>query len=161
MAGAGSHETPANLSSPRLAIWLESSAWSAARKLTQNLPERWIAGQAREVLAGMKSTSGGLSETDENDWQVRPTGAPPLIAVTTVTPGGEPAEHVAELAGGGDRLGVVGVDEGVLARAELEVVHRVAEPGLDEVVARPGLARVVAHPLGDSPCGSLGSRSPR
>ena len=71
---------------PRLAIWLESSAWSAARKLTQNLPERWIAGQAREVLAGMNSTSGGLSETDENDWQVRPTGAPPLIAVTTVTP---------------------------------------------------------------------------
>ena len=54
--------------------------------MTQNLPERWIAGQAREVLAGMNSTSGGLSETDENDWQVRPTGAPPLIEVTTVTP---------------------------------------------------------------------------
>ena len=45
-----------------------------------------MAGQAREVLAGMNSTSGGLSETLENDWQVIPTGAPPLIAVTTVTP---------------------------------------------------------------------------
>src|SRR4051794_29193139 len=84
--GAGSQETPANLSAPLLAIWLDSSAWSAARKLTQNLPERWIAGQALEVLAGMKSTSGGFRETDENDWQVSPTGAPPLIEVTTVTP---------------------------------------------------------------------------
>ena len=74
------------MSTPRLAIGLESSAWSAARKLTQNLPERWIAGQAREVLAGTNSTSGGSSETLENDWQVMPTGSPPLIEVTTVTP---------------------------------------------------------------------------
>ena len=82
----GVQPTPANLSTPRLAIWLDSSAWPSARKLTQKRPERWIIGQAREVLAGMKTTSGGLSETLENDWQVRPTGAPPLIAVTTVTP---------------------------------------------------------------------------
>src|SRR3954451_5841539 len=82
----GSQVTPENLSTPRLAIWLDSSAWSAARKLTQNLPERWIAGHARDVLAGMNNRSGGLSETDEKDWQVRPTGAPPLMAVTTVTP---------------------------------------------------------------------------
>src|SRR3954470_13351806 len=86
VVGAGDHETPANLSVPLPAIWLDSSDWSAERKLTQNLPDRWIAGHAREVLAGMNSTRGGLSETEENDWQVRPTGAPPLIAVTTVTP---------------------------------------------------------------------------
>src|SRR3954451_21896610 len=86
VAGAGDHSTPANLSTPLLAIWLDSSAWSEARKFTQNLPERWIAGHAREVLAGMNRTRGGLSETDEKDWQVRPTGAPPLSAVTTVTP---------------------------------------------------------------------------
>src|SRR3954454_6973398 len=86
VAGAGDQSSPENLSTPRLAIWLDSSAWSSARKLTQNVPERWIAAQAREVLAGTNRTSGGLSETLENDWQVSPTGAPPLIAVTTVTP---------------------------------------------------------------------------
>jgi len=48
---AGDQATPANLSTLLLAIWFESSAWSAARKLTQNVPDRWIAGQAREVLA--------------------------------------------------------------------------------------------------------------
>ena len=54
--------------------------------MTQNLPERWISGQAREVLAGTNSTSGGSSETLEKDWQVMPTGSPLLTAVTTVTP---------------------------------------------------------------------------
>src|SRR4051812_36270698 len=82
----GRQDTPENLSTPRLAIWLDSSAWSAARKLTQNLPERWIDGHAREVLAGMNSPSGGWSETDENGGRANPRGAPPLTAVTTVTP---------------------------------------------------------------------------
>ena len=45
-----------------------------------------MAGQAREVLDGMKSTSGGSSETLEKDWQVRPTGSPADIEVMTVTP---------------------------------------------------------------------------
>src|SRR5690606_34287033 len=40
----------------------------------------------REVFAGRNVTSGGLSETLENDWQVIPTGSPLEIAVTTVTP---------------------------------------------------------------------------
>src|SRR6476469_4915878 len=84
--GDGVHGTPANLSVPRLAIVLERSAWSAARKLTQNFPARWISGQAREVLAGLNSTSGGSSETDMKDWQVSPTGSSLLIEVTTVTP---------------------------------------------------------------------------
>ena len=73
----GLHETPANLSVPRLAIVFDSSAWSSARKLTQNLPARCISGQAREVRAGTKSTRGGSSETLENDWQVMPTGSSP------------------------------------------------------------------------------------
>src|SRR5690606_28955117 len=84
--GAGDHSTPAYLSVPREANWLEIAAWSAARKLTQNRPARWIIGHAREVFAGRNVTSGGLSETLENDWQVIPTGSPLEIAVTTVTP---------------------------------------------------------------------------
>src|SRR3954453_1392261 len=86
VSGDGVHFTSANLSTPRLAIVFDSSAWSAARKLTQNLPERWISGHAREDFAGMKTTSGGSSDTLENDWQVRPTGSPPDEPVTTVTP---------------------------------------------------------------------------
>src|SRR5689334_20798303 len=74
VAVEGCHFTSANLSTPRLAIVLETSAWSTPRKLTQNVPDRWISGQAREVLAGTKSTSGGSSDTLENDWQVIPTG---------------------------------------------------------------------------------------
>ena len=134
---------------PRLAIWLESSAWPSARKLTQKRPERWIIGHAREVLAGMKVTSGGLSETLEKDWHVRPTGSPPLIAVTTVTPEANRPSTSRNSRAAATRLGVVGVDDDVLAGAQLEVVHRVAQPGLDQVVARPGLARVGLHALGD------------
>ncbi len=104
----------------------------------------------------MKSTSGGSSETLENDWQVMPTGSPLLIAVTTVTPGGEPSEHVAEPAGRLDRLGVVGRDAAALAGAPLDVEVDVAQPGADQLGAGPGLARVVAHPLGD--LGSPGTR---
>ena len=43
-------------------------------------------GHAREVFAGQNSTSGGSSETLVNDWQVRPTGSPSAIPVTTLTP---------------------------------------------------------------------------
>src|SRR6478735_1897072 len=83
---AGVHFTSANLSVPRLAIVFDRSAWSAASRLTQKRPERWISGHAREVLAGTKSTSGGSSETLEKDWHVSPTGSSLLTAVTTVTP---------------------------------------------------------------------------
>src|SRR3954454_19198819 len=86
VSGDGVHFTSANLSTPRLAIVFDSSAWSAARKLTHNVPERWISGHDRELLAGMKTTSGGSSETLEKDWQVIPTGSSPLSVVTTVTP---------------------------------------------------------------------------
>ena len=55
---------------------VETGSWSAARKLTQNRPERWIDGQALDVFAGENSTSGGSSETDMKLWQVIPTGSP-------------------------------------------------------------------------------------
>src|SRR6478752_6453126 len=86
VCAAGVHFTSANLSVPRLAIVLDRSAWSAASRLTQKRPERWISGHAREVWAGTKSTSGGSSETLEKDWHVSPTGSSLLTAVTTVTP---------------------------------------------------------------------------
>ena len=89
--------------------------------MTQNLPERWISGHAREVLAGMNSTSGGSSETLENDWQVIPTGSPSLIAVTTVTPEANRPSTSRNRRARGDGLRVVRVDGDVLARAELEV----------------------------------------
>ena len=54
--------------------------------LTQNVPACSMRGHAREVFAGQNSTIGGSSETLVNDWQVRPTGSPSDIAVTTVTP---------------------------------------------------------------------------
>src|SRR5687767_945220 len=78
--------TPANLSSPLLAILFDRSSWPSASRLTQKFPARCINGQARDVFAGQKSTSGGESETELNDWQVIPTGASLLIDVTTVTP---------------------------------------------------------------------------
>ena len=62
------------------------AAWSSASTFTQNCPARSICGQAREVSAGQNRTSGGSSETEVNDWQVRPTGPWSPIAVTTVTP---------------------------------------------------------------------------
>src|SRR4051812_49738219 len=79
VCGAGVHFTSANLSVPRLAIVFDRSAWSAASRLTQKRPERWISGHAREVLAGTKSTSGGASETLEKGWHGRPT-RPPVVA---------------------------------------------------------------------------------
>src|SRR3954453_15839072 len=69
----GCHLTSANLSTLRLAIVLDSSAWSAGRKFTQNRPDSWICGHAREVFEGMNSTSGGSNETLEKDWEGNPT----------------------------------------------------------------------------------------
>src|ERR687898_918195 len=86
VSGVADQPRSANLSIPRLAIVLDTGSWSAARKLTQNRPDRWIAGQARDVFAGENSTSGGSSETDMKLSQVMPTGSPRLIAVTTVIP---------------------------------------------------------------------------
>ena len=40
----------------------------------------------REVRPGAKTTSGGSSDSELNDWQVKPIGPPSVTAVTTVTP---------------------------------------------------------------------------
>src|SRR3954451_10479087 len=78
--------TPSNFSSPLVAMPLESSDWSEARMFTQKYPARRISGQARDVFAGLNMISGGSRETEENDWQVIPTGLPSETEVTTVTP---------------------------------------------------------------------------
>ena len=93
---------------PWLAIVLESRAWSAPRKLTQKRPDRWISGQARDVFAGQNSTSGGSSETLENDWQVMPDRLAVADRGDHGDAGGEAAEHVAEPAGARRGLRVVG-----------------------------------------------------
>src|SRR3712207_2946679 len=82
----GDQATPSNLSTPLVAIRVESSCCASANRLTQKKPARCIAGQAREVLAGQNSTSGGDSDADEKDWHVIPTGSPFDEEVTTVTP---------------------------------------------------------------------------
>ena len=71
----GFQPTPSNFSVPLVAIPLEMCCWSAERKLTQKNPAWRISGHAREVLAGQNITSGGSSETLENDWQVMPDRA--------------------------------------------------------------------------------------
>src|SRR3954453_17751491 len=43
-------------------------------------------GQVLDVFAAQKSTSGGSSETDVNEFAARPTGSSPSIAVMTVMP---------------------------------------------------------------------------
>ena len=40
----------------------------------------------REVRDGAKTTSGGSSDSELNDWQVKPSGPSTVSAVTTVTP---------------------------------------------------------------------------
>ncbi len=57
--------------------------------LTQKLPLRSMAGQLLDDLPGQNMTRGGSSETEPNDPMARPTGTPPSMAVTTVTPVGK------------------------------------------------------------------------
>ena len=78
--------TPANLSPPDTANVRQSASWCSARMFTQKAPAAEIRGQLVEVLAGARATSGGSSESEVKAWQVKPTGRPSSIAVTTVTP---------------------------------------------------------------------------
>src|SRR4051812_47231222 len=43
-------------------------------------------GHVLDDFAAQNSTSGGSSDTDENEFAARPTGSPSLIAVMMVTP---------------------------------------------------------------------------
>ena len=105
---------------------------AAGRRLTQNAPDSSMRGQAREVLAGQKSTRGGSRETLVNDWQVRPTGSPSARPGHHGHAGREPAEGGAEVLRGD---GVV--DMTLLAGPELEA--EVPLPGLDDPLAGRGL----------------------
>src|SRR5204863_8474509 len=78
-----------NLSSPSLTNRQHNSLWNSERTLTQNAPDRSMAGQLVEFRAGKKPTSGGSSDTEENDPMVRPYGSPSYAEVTTVTPVGK------------------------------------------------------------------------
>jgi hypothetical protein len=53
---------------------------------TQKLPVSRIFGQLVEVTEGLNVTSGGSSDKDVKDWQVKPTGPAAVCAVTIVTP---------------------------------------------------------------------------
>ena len=100
--------TPANLSTPRLAIVLESSAWSAAQEVHAERPG------ALDQRPGAR----GLGRDEQHQRRVerdageRLAGHADRLAVADRghhgDAGGEPAEHVAEPAGRGDRLRVVG-----------------------------------------------------
>src|SRR4051794_3949605 len=53
---------------------------------TANAPDAWIRGHVVELRAAQKSTSGGSSDTDVNEFAAIPTGSPSSTAVITVTP---------------------------------------------------------------------------
>jgi hypothetical protein len=53
---------------------------------TQNAPTARICGHVEEVRAGARLTSGGSSDSDANDWQVKPSGPVEPAAVTTTMP---------------------------------------------------------------------------
>src|SRR5690349_18836030 len=85
---AGRQSTPANLSVPLRAKDRHRLSWPAARTLTQKAPAERMRGQVTEVRATVKATSGGSSEREVKDWQVKPTGRPVAAstALMTVTP---------------------------------------------------------------------------
>src|SRR5436305_15196154 len=86
---AGRQPMSRNLSSPSLANRQHNSLWNSERTLTQNAPDRSMAGQLVEFRAGKKPTSGGSSDTEENHPMVRPYGSPSDAEVTKVTPVGK------------------------------------------------------------------------
>jgi hypothetical protein len=52
----------------------------------QNRPPARIRGHVVDVRAGLKLTSGGSSDSEANDWQVKPSGPAGPLAVTTTMP---------------------------------------------------------------------------
>ena len=78
--------TPSNLSAPERAKFCDTSICPSASTLTQNRPMARSSGQVRDVRPGANTTSGGSSDSELNDWQVKPIGPSAVSAVTTVTP---------------------------------------------------------------------------
>src|SRR3954471_11393743 len=86
---AARHDSSANLSPPFIAKARHTDSCSAPRMLTQNAPESRNFGQLEDDRSGMNATSGGSSDTDENDPTAIPAGRPsPSMPVTTATPVG-------------------------------------------------------------------------
>ena len=73
----------------------EDGAGLGDRELDEATVERAVStdpawsGQLDEVFWGQNSTSGGSSETDENEPMAMPTGWPSLVPVMIVTPVGK------------------------------------------------------------------------
>src|SRR5690242_2363107 len=84
----GCQVNSANLSPPLVAKVRQMGSCSAARILTQNDPDFSILGQLDEDLSGKNATSGGSSDTEENEPMARPAGEPsssrPVITTTPV-----------------------------------------------------------------------------
>ena len=83
---AGLQATSANLSCPlRAKVWPRCS-WSADKTLAQNASDVAIDGQLLDDFPGAIAISGGVNDSEKNDWQVNPVGPPGVIPVMTTTP---------------------------------------------------------------------------
>ncbi len=82
----GDHPTPSNLSTPDREKPRASASWSSPNTLMVHAPVGSINGQLVDAAPGAKATSGGDSESEKNDWQVKPAGPPLAWAATTTTP---------------------------------------------------------------------------
>uniref|UniRef100_A0A6J7M4E7 Unannotated protein n=1 Tax=freshwater metagenome TaxID=449393 RepID=A0A6J7M4E7_9ZZZZ len=88
--GAFCQSMPSKRPSESLANLQHSSPCSAPRMFTQNDPPGAMSGQLRELMAGRNPTSGGSSETEQNEPMVSPPGSPEADRpVTIVTPVGK------------------------------------------------------------------------
>src|SRR3954449_10789209 len=73
---AACQASSANLSPPFIAKTRHTDSCSAPRMLTQKAPESRNFGQLDDDRSGMNATSGGSSDTDENEPTAMPAGAP-------------------------------------------------------------------------------------
>jgi hypothetical protein len=78
--------TPANLSAPLTAKRRQTASCSADRMLAQNLPSSAMTGQVAEDRDTLSDTSGGLSDSEANDWMDSPTGRPSCRAAMITIP---------------------------------------------------------------------------
>src|SRR5688572_5138742 len=82
----GRHPIRLNRSAPFVANTRHTSSWCSLRMFTVKFLAASIFGHVLDALAAQNSTSGGSSETDENELADTPTGESPSIAVMIVTP---------------------------------------------------------------------------
>lgn len=80
------HSTFSNLSLPDRPNLVLISACSSERTLMQKEPMFRMICQVVDDLPGLSIINFGSRDSDENDWQVNPTGRPESSAVTTTIP---------------------------------------------------------------------------